>query len=99
MFDEPCASNEDCMNFPFEMCGTESKCIHKDVFPVYPIEFGGLIIVSVLMAMSTIAGIGGGGLVTPMCMTFFIFNTKSAISISGFSILTCSITRYFISTK
>ncbi len=46
------------------------------------------------MALSTIAGIGGGGVVIPFCMTFFGFSMKKAISLSGFSILACSITRY-----
>mmetsp|Transcript_34661 Transcript_34661/g.33853 ORF Transcript_34661/g.33853 Transcript_34661/m.33853 type:complete len:94 (+) Transcript_34661:268-549(+) len=46
------------------------------------------------MALSTIAGIGGGGVVIPFCMTFFGFPMKKAIAISGFSIFTCSITRF-----
>jgi uncharacterized membrane protein YfcA len=46
------------------------------------------------MALSTVAGIGGGGIVIPFCMKFFNFQMKEAISLSGFSILTCSITRF-----
>ena len=51
------------------------------------------------MALSTIAGIGGGGVVTPMCMTFFVFGTKKAIAISGFSILVCSFVKFFMSLR
>ena len=47
-----------------------------------------------LMTLSTIAGIGGGGVVVPLLMTFFDFDTKEAIAISGFSILLCSVTRF-----
>ena len=46
------------------------------------------------MALCTMAGIGGGGVVVPFCMTFFFFDTKSAIAISGFSIFACSIARF-----
>jgi uncharacterized membrane protein YfcA len=40
------------------------------------------------------AGIGGGGVVVPLCMVFFGFTTKDAICISGFSILVCQTFRY-----
>lgn len=43
------------------------------------------------------AGIGGGGIVIPFCMTFFGFQTKNAIALSGFTILACSVTRYIVS--
>ena len=69
------------------------------MFPIYPIEFMGLITLPVLMALCTIAGIGGGGIVIPCLMAFFIFDTKKAIAISGFTILTCSVTRYIYGFK
>jgi len=40
------------------------------------------------------AGIGGGGVVVPLCMTLFGFTTKEAIAISGFTIFWCSATRF-----
>ncbi len=46
------------------------------------------------MTLSTMGGIGGGGAVVPLCMTFFGFSTKESIAISGFSIFLCSLTRY-----
>ena len=39
-------------------------------------------------------GIGGGGVVVPLVMIFFDFETKKAIAISGFSIMWCSISRF-----
>ena len=51
------------------------------------------------MALATVAGIGGGGVITPMCMTFFGFSTKGAIAISGFSILVGSISKYILSLR
>lgn len=91
---QACEIDSDCNIYPFELCGEDQMCVHKDVFPVYTREFIGLLVLSVLMALSTIAGIGGGGVVTPMCMTFFVFGTKHAIAISGFSILACAIVKY-----
>lgn len=51
------------------------------------------------MALSTIAGIGGGGVVTPMLMSFFYFGTKKAIAISGFSILASALVKFAISLQ
>lgn len=59
----------------------------------------GLILLPAVVALCTIAGIGGGGVVIPFCMLLFEFNTKSAITISGFSMLTCSITRFLMTMK
>lgn len=67
------------------------------MFPILGMEFIGLFLLIVIMSLSTMAGIGGGGIVIPFCMTFFGFPTKLAIAISGFTILTCSITRYVFS--
>lgn len=90
-----CTVDIDCLNYPYKLC-EGGLCEHKNIFPIYPLEFTGIIVLPIIMALCTIAGIGGGGVVIPFCMTFFVFSTKSAISISGFSILTCSITRFII---
>lgn len=52
-------------------------------------------------SISTVGGIGGGGLVIPFCMTFFGFSTKIAIALSGFTIFSCSVVRFlfFINQK
>lgn len=90
-----CMADTDCNNYPYKVC-EQGVCEHKNIFPIYPLEFSGIIVLPIIMALCTIAGIGGGGVVIPFCMTFFVFSTKNAISISGFSILTCSITRFLI---
>jgi uncharacterized membrane protein YfcA len=53
-------------------------------------------IISVIMALSVMAGIGGGGIVVPLCMMFFNFGTKEAIPLSGFSIFACSLLRFIM---
>jgi uncharacterized membrane protein YfcA len=50
--------------------------VHKDVFPILGMEFCGLFLLIVIISLSTMAGIGGGGIVIPFCMTFFGFPTK-----------------------
>ena len=40
-------------------------------------------------------GIGGGGLIVPLTMALFGFSTKDAIAISGFTIFTGAVARFF----
>lgn len=58
------------------------------------IEIIGIVVLSVLMMLCTLAGIGGGGVVVPLLSVFYSFTFKEATAISGFSILICSIVRY-----
>lgn len=83
-------------DYPNEICSDDYECVHKKVFPITPLEFVGIYVLAVLMALSCMAGIGGGGVVVPMTMVFFDLETKKAIAVSGFSILWCSITRYVL---
>ena len=64
------------------------------MFPIVGMEFIGLFLLIVVMSISTVGGIGGGGIVIPFCMTFFGFSTKGAIALSGFTIFTCSVARF-----
>ena len=64
------------------------------MFPILGYEFIGLTLLIMITSISTVGGIGGGGLVIPFCMTFFGFSTKIAIALSGFTILACSVIRF-----
>ena len=64
------------------------------MFPLLGVEFMGLTLLIIISSISTVGGIGGGGLVIPFCMTFLGFSTKHAIALSSFTILTCSIVRF-----
>ena len=64
------------------------------MFPILGREFIGLTLLIMITSISTVGGIGGGGLVIPFCMTFFGFSTKSAIALSGFTIFSCSVVRF-----
>ena len=53
-----------------------------------------MLVLTVLIALANVGGIGGGGLIIPIIMAFFSFSTKEAIAISGFTIFTGSVARY-----
>ena len=51
------------------------------------------------MALSNVAGIGGGGVAIPVVMAMFHFTTKPAIAISSFSIFLTTISRFIMNFK
>lgn len=54
---------------------------------------------SIIMALSNIAGIGGGGIAVPVLIAFFHFKTKTAIAISSFSIFLTTLARFIMNFK
>ncbi len=54
---------------------------------------------AVVMALSNIAGIGGGGVAIPIIMAMFVFTTKPAIAISSFSIFLTTLARFVMNFK
>ena len=57
-------------------------------------EVWGLISIFILIVISSMGGLGGGGSQMPICMIFFGFDVKQAIGLSNASICVCSIYRY-----
>ena len=76
----------------------QGLCTHKDLFLpyFYAREIIGTLILMVIMALSTMAGIGGGGIVILLIKEFMVFQLKRAISLSQFSIFACSVTRFIL---
>lgn len=64
-----------------------------------PLEIGGIFVLLIMMTLCTIAGIGGGGIEVPLMITFFSFNTKESVAVTGLSIFMCSMTKFFYSFK
>ena len=60
-----CLIDSDC-NPPYEIC-KQLECAHKNVFPLEGMEFGGIIILSLLLALANAGGIGGGEMIVPIC--------------------------------
>lgn len=51
------------------------------------------------MALAVVSGIGGGGIIVPLLMVFYNLDTKNAVAVSGFTILTGSVCRYIFTAK
>jgi len=89
-----CKSDDDCKGsnaygVVFNVCDLEDTktCVHKKVFPELPLEIGGIFVLIALKILTTMAGVGGGAIVTPLCMVFFGFTIKDAVAVSSFSTL------------
>ena len=63
------------------------------------LEIGGIFVFAFIMALSNIAGVGGGGVAIPIIMAFFLFSTKPAIAISSFSIFLTTLARFIMNFK
>lgn len=108
---EMCNQTTDCERNPFRVCVPchpedgcndplkQGQCIHKDLFPLYWLEIAGTFVLSMIMALCTMAGIGGGGVTVPLIQNLFQFSLKKAIALSGFSIFVCSVTRFIVNFK
>lgn len=81
--EEKCHSDSDCIAI-YEHCSPESHlCIHKDIFPIYPREFIGVIALVASIALCNAAGIGGGEMIVAVLIVFFEFSTKSSAVLSN----------------
>lgn len=75
-------------------------CEHKPLWPLKPMEWIGSILFGLIMLLSNVAGIGGGGIAIPMIQIFFGWeDLKKAIAISSFSICCSSFGRFFFNWK
>jgi hypothetical protein len=91
-----CATDSDCGDMPYWICSPQNICIHKQVLPVTALEMLGLLVFAIFMALSNIAGIGGGGVAVPLLMGFFHLDTKPAIAISSINIALTTLTRFIL---
>ena len=64
---------------------------------MYAIEFAGIFVLSALIGMANVGGIGGGGMTVPLVAICWGFSTKQSIAISGCTIFIGAIVRYFYS--
>ena len=55
----------------------------------------GSFVFALVMLLSNVGGIGGGGVAIPLVMVFFNFSMKPAIAISSFSIMCATLARFF----
>jgi uncharacterized membrane protein YfcA len=62
-------------------------------------EFWGMVMVFAVLWVANMGGIGGGGMLVPVCMIFFRFNATNAIPLSNFSIFLSSVQRCLLNSK
>jgi len=98
---DSCTVDSDCSGeSAFFVCSdATSKCVHKELFPMLAKEISGTLVLTIMMMLAVVSGIGGGGIVVPLLMIFYELNTKVAVSVSGFTILLGSISRYLTTFK
>lgn len=65
------------------------------MFPATWSEIGGTVILPLLLGFANNGGIGGGGLIIPVCIAMFGFSTIQAIALSNFVIFAGAAVRYF----
>lgn len=80
-----------CMEVEGEV---EKQCKHKPLFPMEGQEIAGSFVFALVMLLSNVGGIGGGGVAIPLVMVFFNFSMKPAIAISSFSIMCATLARF-----
>ena len=56
-----CNATQACIGGDFFEC-RDDECYHKNPFPIYGKEWGGYIVVTLLMGLCNVAGIGGGAI-------------------------------------
>ena len=95
-----CKSDDDCGQSGYLKCKEStgeinaSRCFHKGLFPILTIEIVGTVILTFLMSLSVMAGVGGGGIIVSFIMVFCKLDIKDAVAISGFTILVGSLSRF-----
>lgn len=89
-----CNIAADCTSPQFEVC-TNNVCMHKPVFPATGLEIGGVILLPLLLGFANNGGVGGGGLIIPVCISMFGFNTIQSIALSNFVIFVGALVRFF----
>lgn len=93
-----CETDMDCGDYPYKLCGLvePNVCAHKQILPVTFLEMIGLVTFAAFMALSNIAGIGGGGVAVPLLICFFHLDTKEAIAVSSLNIAITTLTRFIL---
>ena len=66
------------------------------MFPMLDIEFAGCFFCLFIVMMANAGGLGGGGVVIPVGIAFFKFDTREAIALSNASVFISSLERFIL---
>ena len=67
--------------------------------PLKSEEFWGMLAVIVFLWIANMGGLGGGGIVMPICLIFFKFDPKNSIALSNFSTFLAAILIYILNAN
>jgi len=61
-------TTDDCIKSvnSYYQCSKDLVCVHKPLWPLKPIEWLGSVLFGLIMLLSNVGGIGGGGIAIPM---------------------------------
>ena len=68
------------------------------MWPLKEMEFWGMLATLAVLWFSNMGGVGGAGVVLPICLIFFRFDPKSSIPLSNFSIFLACVVRYLLNS-
>lgn len=77
----------------------EGECDRDSLFPLKPIDYIGMISLSILMSLTTAAGLGGGEIIVPTIIILFQFQQSDTAPLSQCCIMIAGITRFMINYK
>ena len=80
-------------NQPYLVC-KDGYWQHKTVFPIEWLEFIGMIVLAVTIALWNASGIGGGGIIVTIGITMFMMSPKEAVANSNIVIFFGCVTRF-----
>ena len=73
-------------------------CVHKELYPIFPLEWSGIVCLVVLISLANITGIGGGSIFMPVLYIFFKFNVSQISPINAFLTLISALIRFGIAS-
>jgi len=101
-YGDACKINSDCVS-EWEWCDSmpdgSHECEHKDLFPMYSLEFIGCFFCIFILMVANSGGLGGGGVVIPISLAFFKFDTRESIGMSNVSVFFSSLVRFILILK
>jgi hypothetical protein len=92
--DSQCATSQ----HRYDVCD-DGECKHKDIFPMYFLEFVGIFSIILIMALTNAGGIGGGSMTLPTYMIFFAFDSHQIVPLANFTNFIAAMTRFLINMK
>jgi hypothetical protein len=93
LYGKPCRVNvnDHCGIKSWLICKGENHdsilgvCEHKNIFPLNEREAYGTIVLTIVMTMAVVSGVGGSGITIPLFICFYNLDTREAIAITAFT--------------